>query len=400
MDPDGSLYFYFALLSVLSFVFCLYTAVKVRQDEDGGFALGVSPGVVSSALLYLACRGIICAAVLPKLPLWQRVVCGAIFILLSTALPFCTGLAIWEKLGFVTAALSPVITVMNLTVTNLAMLPAKAVFSAFRLKAEDEVTAQDVMDLVEDAHEDVIDEDQKEMIENIFELDEMSAGDIMTHRTDVTAFDGRQSRQDVIDIAVQSGFSRIPVYDGTIDTIVGVLYTKDLIPVIGDDEKLKRPVSDFMRKAMFVPEACAARELLVQFKKTRSQMAIVVDEYGGTSGIVTMEDILEEIVGNIQDEYDNEEELYTQNPDGSYTCLGAMEVEDLLELLDIPPQDREEDDEDFDSVGGLIINKLGRIPTPGESRQVEYKGVMFTVLEVADRRIIKVKAEKLPQSRE
>ena len=274
------------------------------------------------------------------------------------------------------------------------MLPVHIIFGLFKLNAEDEVTAQDVMDLVEDAHEDVIDDERKEMIENIFELDDMTAGDIMTHRTDVFAFNGKDKCADIVEQAVESGFSRIPVYDGTIDTIAGILYTKDLLTVVGDDEKLAQPVKTYVRKAMFVPEACAARELLVQFKLTRNQMAVVVDEYGGTSGIITMEDILEEIVGNIQDEYDDEEEMCSQNEDGSYTCNASMELEDLLELFDIEVDEEELEEEDFDSIGGLIIDRLGRIPSSEEAASVEYKGLVFIVTDVADRRILKVKVER------
>lgn len=217
----------------------------------------------------------------------------------------------------------------------------------------------------------------------------------MTHRTDVFAFNGKSSCADILARAIDSGFSRIPVYEGTIDTITGILYTKDLLTVVTDDGKLARPVSRYVRKPMFVPETCAARELLVQFKLTRNQMAVVVDEYGGTSGIITMEDILEEIVGNIQDEYDDdEEEMYVKNDDGSLTCNAAMEIDDLLDLFDIEADDEEREEEDFDSIGGLIIDRLARIPSPEENAQVEYRGLIFTVTEVADRRILKVRVEK------
>ncbi len=396
MDPDGSIYFYYIVISVLSCIFCLYTAIRTRLDEDGDYVLGVSPGQVSGFLLWFFCAIALCLWVLPKLGLWVQIGMGAIFILLFTVLPFCIGLAQWEKLGIISKIASPFARVMEYTLTPLVTFPAKLIFKIRGIKAEDEVTPQDVMDLVEDAHEDVIDEDQKEMIENIFELDDMTCGDIMTHRTDVLAFDERTSCAEIIEAATQSGFSRLPVYRGTIDSITGILYVKDLIALIGHEEKLAEPVSGYIHKPMFVPEACAARELLVQFKKNRNQIAVVVDEYGGTSGIVTMEDILEEIVGNIQDEYDNEEEMYRKNRDGSYTCLAAMELDDLLELFGIPLPE-EEEEEDFDSVGGLIIDRLGRIPATGENAQVEYKGLLITVLEVADRRIVKVRAEKLPR---
>ena len=120
----------------------------------------------------------------------------------------------------------------------------------------------------------------------------------------------------------------------------------------------------------------------------------MVDEFGGTSGIITLEDILEEIVGNIQDEYDDEEEMYIRNEDGSYICNASMELEDLLDLFDIEPEEDELEEEDFDSIGGLIIDRLGRIPNSDEKASVEYKGLVFTVTEVADRRILKVKVER------
>lgn len=364
----------------------------MEQDED--FPLGVSPSQVSAVMLMLANIWVMTTYVLPSFKFPLNIVLAVIFAVVATFLPYCVGLAVSEDLTFATKLLSPVITVLNSTLALIVMLPVHIIFGLFKLNAEDEVTAQDVMDLVEDAHEDVIDDDQKEMIENIFELDDMTAADIMTHRTDVFAFNGKDKCADIVDQAVESGFSRIPVYDGTIDTIAGILYTKDLLTVVGDDEKLAQPVKTYVRKAMFVPEACAARELLVQFKLTRNQMAVVVDEYGGTSGIITMEDILEEIVGNIQDEYDDEEEMYIRNEDGSYICNASMELEDLLDLFDIEPEEDELEEEDFDSIGGLIIDRLGRIPNSDEKASVEYKGLVFTVTEVADRRILKVKVER------
>jgi len=319
---------------------------------------------------------------------------GFLFIMFGVILPFCLGLANREKFSRFGEIGSAVIGVISATVTKIVTLPTFIIFRLFRLDADDEVTQEDVMDMVEDADEDEIDDDQKEMIENIFELDEMTAGDIMTHRTEVLAFSGKEKCRDILDTAIKSGFSRIPVYDGTIDTIVGFIYAKDLLSVVGDTRKMDMPVRRFIRKAMYVPERCAARELLVQFKKKHTQIAVVVDEYGGTSGIVTMEDILEEIVGSIQDEYDNEEELYTQNEDGSYTVQASMELDDLLELFDIERTEEEEDEDDFDSVGGLIISKLERIPTQDEQPVVEYRNLLFTVLKVEDRRIVKVRAER------
>ena len=151
---------------------------------------------------------------------------------------------------------------------------------------------------------------------------------------------------------------------------------------------------------MFVPKSCLANDLLVQFKLKRMQMAVVVDEYGGTSGIITMEDILEEIVGNIQDEYDNEEEEFQKIDDNTVVCLASADIEDAFEALGMEEITGDMEDEGYETVGGLIINRLARIPEQGEEASVEYMGVKFTALEVADRRIVKVRAEKITEQTE
>ena len=393
MDPEGT--YIFILTIIISIVICLYTAAEIRQEKDENAKYGLPYTTVSRGLLLLCDLRFLFLCGFSRIAAAYCLPLRAVFVILGIITPFCLGLALSDKLSGLVKILTPLMNVMNKTVTAIALLPVFLIFRLFRLDAGDEVTQEDVMDMVEDADEDEIDDDQKEMIENIFELDETCAGDIMTHRRDVTAFSGREKCKDIISEAVKSGFSRIPVYDGTIDTIVGFLYAKDLLSIMGDDKKMEMPVRRFVRKRMYVPEACAARELLVQFKKKHTQIAVVVDEYGGTSGIVTMEDILEEIVGNIQDEYDNEEEIYVQNEDGSYTAQASMRIEDLLDLFGIEPDEEEREEEDFDSIGGMIISKLERIPTSDEQAQIEYKGLLFTVLKVEDRRIVKVKVEKL-----
>ena len=391
MDPDGTMYFILNL--IISFVLCLFTGAKIRQEEDENFLLGISYSQASAFILFIINIWFMCTYTFPKFDFYVSVGLGVLFIVFATYLPLCVSLAADDKFVFVTKILSPIISVLNSTVTLILLLPAQIIFKIFRLKAEDEVTQQDIIDMVGDAHENEIDHDQKEWIENIFELDDTRASDIMTHRTDVFSLDGNLTCEDIINETMQSGFSRLPVYDHSIDTIIGVLYTKDLLKVVGDDEKMKKPVKDFMRNAMFVPEACGARRLLVEFKKNHNQMAVVVDEYGGTSGIVTMEDVLEEIVGNIQDEYDNEEEESVKNEDGSYTCLASMDVDDMLDLFGIERDEEEEEDEDFDSLGGLIIDRLSRIPTDEDKPEVDYHGLTLTVIQTADRKIEKVRVE-------
>jgi len=379
---------------------CLYIAAARRSDEIEDFEIGVSKNFVSAVLLFMADLGIFAGLVMPKFNLQWKCIYGALFVFLGTFVPYCVGLAMHEKLGAVKKMLSPVLAVLNYTVTLVITAPIVVIFRLFKLETVEEATQEDVMELVEDVSEDIIDDEQKEMIENIFELGEQTVNDIMTHRTEVFAVNQEDSCGEVIEKIKDEGFSRIPVYNETIDTITGILYVKDLLGVIGDEEKLSQPVKTLARKAMFVPKSCLADDLLVQFKLKRTQLAVVVDEYGGTSGIVTMEDVLEEIVGNIQDEYDDEEEEFRKIDENTIVGKASIEIEEAFEALGLEDVAAELEDEGYDTVGGLIINKLARIPEQGEKASVEFMGVKFTALEVADRRIIKIKAEKLEDTDE
>ena len=398
MDPDGTIYF--IINFIISVFACLYIAGTRRSEEIDDFEIGISKEMVSAIFLYMANMAVFVSLVMPLLNLQQKCIYGALFVFLGTFIPYCVGLALHKKMGVVKKLLTPVILILNYTVTLVITLPVLAIFRIFKLKTEIEATQEDVMELVEDVSEDIIDDEQKEMIENIFELGELTVNDIMTHRTEVFAINQTDSCGEVIEKVKDEGFSRVPVYNETIDTITGILYVKDLLGVLGDEEKLNQPVKNLARKAMFVPKSCLADDLLVQFKLKRTQIAVVVDEYGGTSGIVTMEDILEEIVGNIQDEYDDEEEEFRKIDETTIICKASIEIEEAFEALGMEEVAEQLEDEGYDTVGGLIINTLARIPEKGEKASIEYMGVKFTALEVADRRIVKVKAEILPKTEE
>lgn len=275
--------------------------------------------------------------------------------------------------------------------------PAKLLFHAAGITAKSDVTEEDVLSLVDDVEEhELIDESQKEMINNIFELDDLTAGDVMTHRTEIVSMQEDTPASEAIRISLANGFSRMPVYRKSLDDIVGILYAKDLFALWNSPELSGEPVSRFMRSAMFVPEACRAKELLIDFKRKHTQIAVVVDEYGGTSGLATMEDVLEEIVGNIQDEFDNEEEVLVSTDDG-FIADGSAELEDIFDAFSMEmPEDDDEDETDFDTVGGLITDRIGRIPAQDEDVSVSYGGLLFTVLAVEDRRVGKVKCVRLP----
>lgn len=236
----------------------------------------------------------------------------------------------------------------------------------------------------------VIEDVQKEMINNIFEFDDLDAGDLMTHRTDMTAVDVNDPISDVVKIAIESGYSRIPVFDDDPDDIIGIIYVKDLLKYIGTDLP-KHAMKKIMRPAMFVPESKSCGDLFKEMTSQHKQMAIVVDEYGGTAGVVTLEDIVEEIVGNIQDEYDDEEDEISKINETTFTVDGLMDIDELDEIIgkDIP-------EGDYDTIAGYIISQLGYLPKEGELSEVMFENIKFTVLEVENRRIEKVRVEILP----
>lgn len=237
----------------------------------------------------------------------------------------------------------------------------------------------------------VIEEGQKEMINNIFEFDDIDVGDIMTHRTNMSAVEADDKLEDIIKIAIDEGYSRIPVYEDDPDNIIGIVYVKDLLKYIGTDLPEGKALRGIMRKAYYVPETKRCGELFKEMTASHVQMAIVVDEYGGTAGIITLEDLLEAIVGNIQDEYDNETEEISQIDESTFTVDGITAIDEVEELVgtEIP-------EGEYDTLAGFVISLLGFLPKDGELTEVEYQNLRFTVLSVDDRRIDKVKVEVLP----
>lgn len=228
----------------------------------------------------------------------------------------------------------------------------------------------------------VIEGVQKDMINNIFEFDDITAEDIMTPRTDVEAIEVDEPVEEALRIGVEDGYSRVPVYEEDIDHVIGVLYIKDLLPYVG--QKLPGDVSlrHLVRETYFVPGTKRCGELFSEMTEKHIQMAMVVDEYGGLAGIVTMEDLLESIVGNIQDEYDHEEEEITPLGDNIFDVDGSIDMEELGELLG-----RKMPEGDYDTLAGFIMDELGRIPGEDEQPTVTYENVTFTVLKMDDRRI-------------
>lgn len=250
------------------------------------------------------------------------------------------------------------------------------------------VTEGDIKALVTAAEEQsVIEEEEKKLIHSIFEFGDTLVREVMIPRTDMVMLEERASMEEALEVILGSGFSRIPVYRRDFDHIVGVLYAKDLLPYLKRGESDARP-KDLLREAYFVPETKRVSELLNEMRALTIHMAIVLDEYGGTSGLVTIEDLLEEIVGEIFDEYDSARELYESLGDGRYTFDARISIDDLNEMLGtrLPAHQ-------WDTLGGLMYNLMGKIPKQGES--VEFEGLRLTAQKVVGRRIAKVLLEVL-----
>ena len=250
------------------------------------------------------------------------------------------------------------------------------------------ITEEEIKTLVDAGEEEgVIEEDEREMIYSIFAFGDTLAREVMVPRIDIVALDVNTPLPEAVDRVIEAGHSRIPVYEGSIDNIIGLLYAKDLLAYLrnGHDDLSLR---DILRPAYFVPETKKVDDLLRELQQHRIHMAIAVDEYGGTAGLVTVEDILEEIVGEIQDEYDEEEPIFEQIGEGEYIIDARMDLDDVNELLGT-----ELSTESGETLGGLIYSTLGRVPVPGDRLQVD--GLQIEVLTVKGRRIGKVRGRLL-----
>ncbi len=233
------------------------------------------------------------------------------------------------------------------------------------------------------------------LIQGIVSFKSVQVHEVMTPRVDITAVSLDTDFDDILKIITSSGHSRLPLYNEDIDNIVGLIYAKDLLPYI-KNENLRDEFSlkKLARKAMFIPETKMISELMREFQEKKMHLAIVVDEYGGTSGVITLEDILEEIIGEIRDEYDKEENPITKIDDNNFIVLGMLPIDELNELLN---DDFQSGDYDYETIGGMIFNYAGKIPEEGYTFNL--KGYSFKVAEIFDKRITKVKISKLPSTK-
>lgn len=240
---------------------------------------------------------------------------------------------------------------------------------------------------------DVRTDDDKEMLEGILEFGDTAASEVMTPRIDITDIEINSTFDEVMTIVIDSGYARLPVYEGNEDTIRGILYSRDLLPYIGKTD----PDFDWrtlLREPYFVPESRKIDDLLEDFRRRRTHMAIVVDEFGGTQGIVTMEDVLEEIVGDINDEYDEEDITYKRLKDNTFIFEGRTTLTDFFRITDLDPEEYKEVSEDCETLAGLLLAVKGDFPK--EKEPLVYGRCRFLVLDVADHRIMNVRVKIMP----
>ena len=259
---------------------------------------------------------------------------------------------------------------------------------------DDDVTEEEIISMVNEGHEHgVLLANEAEMIHNIFEFGDKDAKDIMTHRKNIVAIDGDWSLEEALQFMLDERFSRFPVYQEDIDEIIGIIHLRDATSGYLDKSKRQCPVKnleEYLRPVTYIPETKSIDTLFKEMQAAKNHMVVVLDEYGQTSGLVAMEDILEEIVGNILDEYDEEDEMIKKQNDGSMIVNGLTELEDLEDLIPVTF-----DKEDYETLNGFLIDKLEHIPGEDETCVVDYDGYRFTVLQIDNNIIQTVKIEKV-----
>ena len=330
--------------------------------------------------------------------IWQNISIIIITIILSfftivfgELVPKRLAMKNYEKISFATIGIIRTISIITAPFVKLLTVTTNSISKIFNVSenVEEIVTEEEIKMMVDQGEENgTIEEDEKEYINNVFEFNDITASEIMTHRTDIFAVDINTSPGELLEEIIKDDckHSRIPVYDETIDEIKGILYVKDIIKNIN---KKTFKIKNIMKDAYFVSQSKLINELFKELQKNKKHIAIIVDEYGGTAGLITMEDILEEIVGDIYDEYDEIEEEYEKIDDKTYIISGSMPIYDVNKLLEahIP-------EGDYDTISGYLQEEMGRIPTEEEMPTIETEELTFKIEEYEDKRILKIKVCK------
>lgn len=286
-----------------------------------------------------------------------------------------------------------IIIVLAVALAVVLFVCRKSLAKDLKKKKEDEVIEEEIISMVKEGHEQgVLMESEAEMIHNIFEYADKEAKDIMTHRKNIVAINGEMSFYDMVAYVDDTGKSRFPVYLGDIDNIIGVLLIKDAFLFCQKNEIFRTSVKDIpglVRDVDFITETIKINNLFQKMQSDKSQICIVVDEYGQTSGLVAMEDILEEIVGEIEDEHDEEEQMFSMDSDGGFTFDGLTELSDVLEVVKLPIEE-----DAFETLNGYVISLLEKVPKDDECETIVKHGYQFEIKRVENRIIREVRITK------
>ena len=370
----------------------------------GAVHLGLLLQTISSGLQFLTERKFKLEGIPTEVLIVAAAVLSTILLLyitltLGVLLPRKIAARMPEKWAY--AFVTPVffVTKFFFPFTGLASVTSKGILRLFGVRADADgadVTEEEIISMINEGHEQgVIQASEAEMISNIFELGDKEAQDIMTHRNNIVGIDGSILLRDALGVMTNGQNSRYPVYEENIDHIIGILHLKDAMRFYADESKLNcaiRDIDGLLREPSFVPQTKNIDELFREMQAEKLQMVIVVDEYGQTDGLLAMEDILEEIVGNIMDEYDEESEFLIERGEHEYVVDGKTPLEELEERFDISFAD-----EEFETLNGFLISRLDRIPEPNEEFDVDYCGFNFKILSVENKMIQSVLVTRLPE---
>jgi putative hemolysin len=360
-------------LTVIGFFASAFAAVNLAEGLKRfiqGFGVGESTAdglALIIVTVILALFTIIFAELVPKT------------LALSSPERFALSLSV--PIDFLARALGPVIAVLTGVTRAIGSL-----FGA-NVTNEAQITAEELRLIVERGGEQgVLEAEEEQMINAVIELGERRLHEVMVPRIAIVALAASSSLEEAIEIVVEEGHSRIPVYEESVDEVVGILYAKDLLPILKAGSGQRPTLRSLLRTPVFVPESMTIDDLLHEFQRRKVHIAIVLDEYGGTAGLVTIEDLLEEIVGEIQDEYDTEEPMVVRLSEDEARVDGRADIDDLAELFDTDLG--LEDADEYDTVGGLIYHRIGGVPSPGD--EVDVDGLHLTVESTDGRRVSKV----------
>lgn len=296
----------------------------------------------------------------------------------------------YEKIAYATIGVIKTISIFTLPFVKLLTISTNMISKIFGVsEAEEEiVTEEEIKMMIDEGEENgTIEQEEKELLNNVFAFNDIIVSEVMTPRTDIFAIEIDEDINELLDKIDEYKYSRIPVYEDNIDNIEGILFIKDILKVIKDGRYIN--IREIMREPYFIPESKEIDELFRELQKSKQQMAIVIDEYGGTAGLITMEDIIEELMGNILDEYDDEEIEYKKIDENTYILSGSSTVYDIKKIfsVDIP-------DGDYETLSGYLLEKLGRIPEKNEHPVIEDEQLTYKIEEYEDKRIKSVKVCK------